>query len=289
MVNYMYKLKKNGFRETVELLTFHSALPAEQTDAFFKHYYHNQWLDHTHFEDELVTEMVRKDGKVVAVKGNEYNRKGHLVYTGQYENGVFNGPGRKYDAERNYYEGNFEDGKKSGNFVYHTERYVLTEAMYSNDKRCGECTEYYSDGHVRSVCRYDHDEKNGPAREMDGTGGMLFKGTYANGVRTGKGCEFLGPLLCKCGIYENGVLMNWKWCYMLTVRMPMEMEGADPLYPDSYYMQEPLDLFAKDRINLFDCTKSGNNGADVRGAVGNAGNDDKNANNYFLCGRSARA
>ena len=112
MVNYMYKLKKNGFRETVELLTFHSALPAEQTDAFFKHYYHNQWLDHTHFEDELVTEMVRKDGKVVAVKGNEYNRKGHLVYTGQYENGVFNGPGRKYDAERNYYEGIFEDGKK---------------------------------------------------------------------------------------------------------------------------------------------------------------------------------
>ena len=54
-------------------------------------------------------------------------------------------------------------------------------------------------------------------------------------------------------------------------------------------MQEPLDLFAKDRINLFDCTKSGNNGADVRGAVGNAGSDDKNANNYFLCGRSARA
>ena len=157
--------------------------------------------------------MVRKDGKVVAVKGNEYNRKGHLVYTGQYENGVFNGPGRKYDAERNYYEGIFEDGKKSGKFVYHTERYVLTEAMYSNDKRCGECTEYYSDGHVRSVCRYDHDEKNGPAREMDGTGGMLFKGTYANGVRTGKGCKFLGPHLCKCGIYENGVLMNWKWCW----------------------------------------------------------------------------
>lgn len=288
MVNYMYKLKKNGFRETVELLKFHSDLPAEKTDAFFKHYYHNQWLNHVHFEDEMMTEMVYKDGKVVAVKGNEYDRKGHLLYTGQYENGMFNGPGRKYDAERNYYEGVFDDGKKTGMFRYYTERYMLTEANYNNDKRCGQCTEYYSDGRVRSVCQYDHDEKNGKAREMDGTGGLLFKGSYVNGVRSGKGCLFLGPHLCKMGTFNQGVLTNWKWGYMLTLRMPMEMEGADPLYPSSYYTDEPQELFASDHIRLFNCQKSSGNGVDERSAVGSAGNDESKANNYFLCGRGVR-
>ena len=254
-------------------------------DAFFKHYYHNQWLDHTHFDDERVVKVDVADNKVVGVFGNDYNRKGHLVYTGRYEKGKFNGHGKLYNEERCYYEGNFEDGKRSGQFEYHTERYVLFKGNYNDDKRQGKCTEFYSDGRRRSECEYANDKKNGRASEFDGNGGLLFKGAYKDDVRSGEGSEFLGPHICKHGTYSNGKLQNWKWCYMLTPTLPMDMNTADHTYPDNYYESQPIELFGNDCVRLFDCSKGSSNGSDPRGNVGNGGRDDDKANNYFLCGR----
>ena len=254
-------------------------------EAFFKHYYHNQWLDHKHFDDERVVKVDIVNDKVTGVFGNEYNRKGHLVYTGRYENKLFNGHGKLYNEERCYYEGNFEDGKRSGKFEYHTERYMLSSGSYHADKRQGTCTEFYSNGCRRSECVYVDDKKNGSASEFDGNGGLLFKGTYVDDVRSGEGYEFLGPHICRRGTYESGKLQNWTWCYMLTPTLPMDMNAPGHEYPDAYYRSTPIELFGDNCVKLFDCSKGSSNGADPRGNVGNGGRDDDKANNYFLCRR----
>ena len=252
-------LPRNGYRETVELLQYHRTVPFALTRVFFDHYYHNQWIDHKHFNDECVLSMQMKTGEiislfgpqydpervrnmsetmfgknVVSVVGNEYNRKGRLLYTGCYTNKQYNGLGRLYMDDQSYYEGNFEDGKRVGEFYLRTERYTLSKDVFKQDKRNGRCVEYFDDtGRIRSIATYVNDVRNGDAQERDGSGALLFSGKYVDGVRSGNCYEFFGPHLCKKGQYVNGTLANWSWQYVATPDMPLDMKGYT--YPDSYY------------------------------------------------------
>ena len=112
IINYLFKLPRNGYRETVELLNYHKNSEIGQLKAFFEHYYHNQWIDHVHFDDETVLSVVLrpKSSDIEYVTGNEYNRKGRLLYTGCYLGCQYNGHGKLYLDDQSYYEGTFENG-----------------------------------------------------------------------------------------------------------------------------------------------------------------------------------
>lgn len=173
------------------------------------------------------------------VTGNEYNRKGRLLYTGCYYKCEYNGHGKLYLEDQSYYEGSFVNGKRSGTFYLRTERYTLRKDQFRDDKRNGECIEYFDSSEMeRSVAEYKDDRRCGPAREMDGTGGLRFFGSYNNDIRDGDGCEFVGPHLCKKVKYNNGVLSSdWKWGYKETPNMPLDMQNYDyhsykPYYTD---------------------------------------------------------
>lgn len=268
IVNYLYVLPRNGYRETIELLQYHRTVPFIVTRVFFDHYYHNQWIDHQHFSDECVISIQKKGGKsvcvfgkdidereiaamngsdynkdsIVGVVGNEYNRKGRLLYTGCYANKQYNGNGKLYMDDQSYYEGNFEDGKRVGIFELRTERYTLSKDRFSKDKRNGECIEYFDDsGRIRSIAMYVDNVRSGKAQERDGSGALLFSGNYLDGIRSGDGYEFLGPHLCKKGKYVNGTLSNWSWQYVETPGMRQDMQGYS--YPESYYSVKSQPLF----------------------------------------------
>ena len=271
IVNYLYVLPRNGYRETIELLQYHLTVPFIITRVFFDHYYHNQWIDHSHFSDECVTSILMKNGTpvcvfgkeydehmvtmmsrddydkglIIGVTGNEYNRKGRLLYTGSYASKMYNGKGKLYMDDQSYYEGNFEDGKRVGIFERRTERYTLSKDEFRKDKRNGQCIEYFDDsGKIRSIANYLDDVRNGKAQERDGSGALLFFGNYNGGIRNGDGYEFLGPHLCKKGKYVNGVLTNWSWQYLATPDMNPDMQNYK--YSENYYSLKTEPLFRKD-------------------------------------------
>lgn len=237
----LYKLPNNGFNETVALLEYHEHLEEKKSRAFFDHYYHNQWINHAHYDDETVMDIVEKNGKVVSVYGNDYDRKGRLSYSGYYEDIVYHGHGKQYTEDQNYYEGEFSDGKRNGVFELITERGVQRRDIFVSDKRNGECLEFYNDGEtIRERCQYKNGKKNGTAYEMTGSGSLLFKGTYEDDVRVKEGYEFLGPSICRKGTYRNGVLSDSRIMYYPNPSCTFDYEH--PVYDKAYYESSPIAL-----------------------------------------------
>ena len=246
----LFMLPKNGYRETLALLTYHEKQSDEFTNAFFEHYYHNQWINHDHFDDETVMEINRQDdGKVVSVFGNAYDRKGRLLYTGFYKDREYHGHGKLYTENQNFYEGTFSNGKREGEFLLKSERYICERASFSNDLRNGICYEYFNDGKtVRSECNYLHGKKNGNALEKSGTGSLLFKGQYKDNVRVGECYVYEGPTICKKGRYVNGVFEQTALCYH-----PVTKTGFcwdETFYDDVYYNTEPRLLVMGDKLSF---------------------------------------
>ena len=237
----LFKLPYNGFNETVALLKYHETLEERKSRAFFDHYYHNQWINHAHYDDETVMDIVMKSGKVARVYGNDYDRKGRLLYTGYYEDKKYNGHGKQFTEDQNYYEGEFSDGKRNGVFELKTERCVLRRDTFVGDKRNGECLEFFSDGKtIRQRCQYKNDKKNGIAYRMTGSGGLLFKGTYTDDVPVGEVYEYLGPSVCKKGTYQNGQLCDSQILYQPNPSCTFDYEH--PVYDEAYYEAVPVDL-----------------------------------------------
>lgn len=240
-MKYLYALPKNGYRETLALLIYHEKQPDEFTNAFFEHYYHNQWINHDHFDDETVMEINKQDGKVVSVFGNEYDRKGRLLYTGTYKDREYDGHGKLYTENQNFYEGTFSRGKREGEFLLKSERYICEKAFFSNDLKDGLCYEYFNDGKtIRCESKYSHGKKNGSALEKSGTGSLLFKGQYKDNVRIGECYVYEGPTVCKKGTYVNGVFQQSELCYH-----PVSKAGFcydETFYNDTYYDTKPIKL-----------------------------------------------
>ena len=186
--------------------------------------------------------------------GNEYNRKGRLLYTGCYSRCNYNGHGKLYLDDQSYYEGTFDNGKRSGEFYLRTERYTLRRDMFRYDQRNGQCIEYFDNSEMeRSVAQYVDDRRCGRAREMDGTGGLRFVGVYANNIRDGDGYEYLGPHVCKKMSYKNGVGTMKGWYYNSTPDMPLDMQNYDYRHNEGYYKSdpEPLILYNEGNVTPF--------------------------------------
>ena len=237
----LFKLPYNGFNETVALLKYHETLEERKSRAFFDHYYHNQWINHAHYDDETVMDIVMKSGKVARVYGNDYDRKGRLLYTGYYEDKKYNGHGKQFTEDQNYYEGEFSDGKRNGVFELKTERCVLRRDTFVGDKRNGECLEFFNDGKtIRQRCGYKNDKKNGIAYEMTGSGSLLFIRTYRDDVPVGEGYEYLGPSVCRKGTYRGGQLCDSRIMYHPNPNCRFDYEHL--VYDEAYYKQAPVEF-----------------------------------------------
>ena len=262
-------MDKNGYNETLQLLKFHKNSSDDDLDAFFNFYYHNQWINHEYYEDEMVMDIRRnEDGKIDYVIGNEYDKSGRLIYHGSYRKGKFDGEGTLFNPDQSYDKGKFDDGKRSGVFKTFTDRNIIREAEYNNNQMNGRCIEYYnsigSDGKplIKAIYQYKGGKKNGVGEERDGKGGLIFKGMFKDDSKDGEGCEYLSPHLCKKGTFNRGRLQpNWKWCIKKTPKMdksffdyyPPKGNGiTDQLsiphynYSDDYYHSDPIPLQKSD-------------------------------------------
>ena len=180
----IFKLEKNGFEETLQLLDFHQNSSDEDLDAFFNFYYHNQWIDHNHFEDEKVMEIHKNnDNEIAYVIGNEYDRQGHLIYHGGYCNGKFSGEGIMFNPDQSYDKGVFRNGKREGVFqtIIDGNR-LIREAEYHDDQLNGKYTEFYNsfgaDGKplIKSIYEY-RSGRRVKGVEYDGNGNVIFEET----------------------------------------------------------------------------------------------------------------
>ena len=255
MVNSLFELERNGYNETIQLLEYHKESTERELKAFFGNYYHNQWIDHPHFSDETVIEIVDGSDGIDYVIGNEYNRKGRMIYTGSYRKGQYDGEGIYFNPDQSYDKGMFDSGKRSGVFETFTDRSIVRRAHYSNNVLNGICTEFYNsldaDGNhrVRAIYNYINGKLCGIGKEYDGYGGLLFKGMFEDGVRNGEGCEYLSAHLCKRGQFRGNNLQNWEWCVKKTPDLDItEIEKYK--FSDSYYRDDPIPLLGQDGGNL---------------------------------------
>ena len=214
----------------------------EYTTAFFDHYYHNQWLVHiadgNQYDDETVLRINKEDNKVVSVFGNEYDRKGRLLYSGDYKKCKYNGHGKMYTESQDFYEGNFVNGKREGTFYLKSERYIREKVQFMNDKRHGECIEYYNDGEsIHCKCQYMNDKKNGDYIERSGTGSLLVRGKYMENVREGTFYIYKGPTVCEKGEYHNGAFCKSGLCYHPVLKDDFSFNKT--FYNDVYLSTEP--------------------------------------------------
>ena len=257
-------MEKNGYRETLQLLEFHQESSDDNLDAFFNFYYHNQWINHDHYEDEMVMEVHRNGTGIDYVIGNEYDKSGRLIYHGSYRNGKFDGEGTLFNPDQSYDKGKFDNGKRSGIFKTFTDRNIIRKAEYNNDQMNGECTEFYNSMDengkplIKAIYQYRNGKKNGLGEERDGKGGLIFRGMFKDGYKEGEGCEYLSPHLCKKGTFHGGRLgSNWQWCIKKTPNMdksffdyyPPKGNGiSDQLsiprysYSPDYYTSKPIPL-----------------------------------------------
>lgn len=233
---YLFTLNRNGPCETIELLEYHKEEEISNIDAFFRHYYHNQWLNHSHLIDERVMDVQVRDGVITAVFGNDYDINGRLCYSGWYQNGKYHGHGKLFNnEEKTYYEGTFNDGLKEGEFVKVNERYKQQVDMFVNDKRNGPSTEYYSDGKRRALYRYVDDKKNGIGYEFMGSGCLRSKYNYVDDIPQ-DGYEYNSSCTCrKKG--SNELLYH--------PNPECGFEYKNPVYSETYYTIEPASFIVK--------------------------------------------
>lgn len=238
IVNYLYNLPRNGYQETLALLKYHlEQLEKDHNNPdniylFFEHYYNNQWLDHERKPDECMLEVIRSGDKVTCVRGKAYLRSGHLLYDGCYYKRQYHGRGRLYSENQDCYEGMFEQGKKEGMFFLYNERLRLREDHFVDDKLNGRSTEFFNDGKIRSKSEYIAGKKQGPAEIRNGMGGLIFKGSYVNNMKTGTAYEFLGPNVARLCQYNMG---NREEKDLVYVALDYEDSPLHPKYDKKYY------------------------------------------------------
>ena len=152
----------------------------------------------------------------------EFNAQGKLIYDGEYVNGLRNGKGREYcyeykineeDYITTYYEGNFIDGVKIGNFSKYYKfkgNFILVlECEFFNDKENGKGKEYDYNGILIFEGEYANDKKNGKYKIYDLDDKLIFEGEYVFGHRF-KGKEYINGKLEFEGDYQYDKKWNGK-------------------------------------------------------------------------------
>ena len=231
----MFKLQKNGYAEIERLLEYHRERDKVFIDAFFNHYYNNQWYARDPLDDETVMEILHdENGRVIGVIGNEYGRDGRLVYTGGYKNKKYDGEGKLYTELQDYEEGVFSNGKKNGVFVLHSERGIKRKATYVDNLENGEVIEYQNDSvRIRSRCHYIGGRRYGTFYEYAGDGSLFLVERYDNNIHVGDSYEYISSCICK----NSG---NNEYYYHFNP--DCDFEYRNPKYNENYYNTQPIEL-----------------------------------------------
>ena len=80
-----------------------------------------------------IIEGFQRDGK-----GKEYYSNGNLKYEGNFKNDEYDGRGKYYFENGEYYEGDFEKGKKIGSGYIYKEGQIIKEVKYDKDEMIEE-------------------------------------------------------------------------------------------------------------------------------------------------------
>ena len=118
-----------------------------------------------------------KNGKGFVEEYDYINK--HLIYQGDYLNGVKNGQGRKFSFIGLIFEGEFNKGIIMGKGKEYEQDDIIFEGEYINGNRYGLGKEYDN-------------------------GNLIFEGEYINGKRNGKGIEYFENNLMLETEYLNG-------------------------------------------------------------------------------------
>jgi len=167
------------------------------------------------YEGEFLND--RRNGK-----GEEYY-DGRLIFKGEYLNGKrWNGKYRSFNnLNRLEFEGELINGERKGK-EYHF-GILIYEGEYLNVQKNGKGREYYKNGKIKFEGEYILDIKwngnmfdpygnfifkmsngEGNGKEYDNDGYLIYDGEYLNGVKNGKGKEYLKGKIKYEGEYLNG-------------------------------------------------------------------------------------
>ncbi len=104
------------------------------------------------------------------------------LYAGRLEKGVLQGAGKAYDeAGRLCYEGQFQDGLRSGSGVEYKDGVLVYEGQFALDRREGSGTAYQE-------------------------GFLLYEGQFRDGLYEGRGKRYERGVLSSEGTFQGGVL-----------------------------------------------------------------------------------
>ena len=142
-----------------------------------------------YFENELIFEGEFMKGIILNAKlyyvnkNLEYeikNGKGNIKY-------LFSGTSK--------YEGNYENGKRSGKGKEYNNDILIFEGEYTDGKRNGKGKEYSNDGILIFEGEYAYGKKNGKGKKYNRNSKLIFDGEYLNGkIWDGKGYDNKGNL-----------------------------------------------------------------------------------------------
>ena len=80
-------------------------------------------------------------------KGVIYNKKGEIIYKGNFKNDKYNGYGEYFYEDGKYYIGEWENGEKNGKgILYYKNNKIQYEGNFINDKFNGLGKYYYENG-----------------------------------------------------------------------------------------------------------------------------------------------
>ena len=182
------------------------------------------------FQNELnisLTNYKLLYGKYIINEGNDIYKiydafRNDLIFEGNYKNGI----GKEYFKNLLIFEGEYLNGKRNGKGKELDGKYnIICEGVYKNGLRNGKCFEYYSDGTKLTEGEFLHENewnikeydkngniineiKNGKGilNNYDQYDNIIFKGECLNGVKNGKGKEYIyeGKLIFE-GEYLNNL------------------------------------------------------------------------------------
>ena len=152
------------------------------------------------FQGKVEYEGIFMNGKR-EVEGVEYYSNGNIEYSGGFKNGERNGDGKLYDLNENLvYEGEFNCGNWNGKGKEYNNGKLIFKGIYKIGKRWdGEGYDNFGNLLYRLI------EGCGYVKEYNEDGDLIFEGNYKNGVKYGKGKEYIDGLkILYEGTYYNG-------------------------------------------------------------------------------------
>ena len=144
----------------------------------------------------------------------EYNHLGHLIYEGEYLNGLKNGKGKEYNHKVLCFEGEYLNGEKWNGKIYYDNSYSELRGGKGFIKEFNSYTDILFEG------EYLNGKRNGRGKEYK-YGRLIYEGEYLKGQRNGKGKEYKDDKLIFEGEYLYGERIKGK----IYINGILEFEG----------------------------------------------------------------